>query len=549
MMKALVQHALVILFILFVYTGNAQVEFRRFDFEGRDSLLNCKIIERYNDLVKYINLYVDPNTATEDRYHLNISIFRLLSDDPLSGEGLGINDRSFENKINKPYNRSSYLKLLNDMTNFNYVYQKDFLATGAPHSSRNQTKAAEKVSTDYGVSYNSYFYHFTMEFLENTIKSEDVNSSLRPTSKIDFTKYLMLKSLKGRMSKMLNRSRYEKYGEEYLELQNKYKRECLRFDRRDSVKIKDCDDLYVRLLDTEERLRNIEIKFLVIYEKEVDNYKKEEKRLRKSLESCNCPALEPPKDEDGDGYNYIVDCDDSNPDIYPGAPIDCSKWGDDDNCDGYVDKCCVDNDGDGYYSSINCDCIDNLWSENLRDKCDCDDSNPSVFPGAPVDCDNGITDDNCDGKKDSLQIQLGEEINLTFWDNVYPPYGLTNFGKDTRFFVYTGLILAGIYTSNHYYRETQDWKGKYELAETFRIQDTNYREANKNHKKFLAATAFTAGVFICSYLDLKKNYRKYNNIREDIKSKNSGCAVLYELEFSPFDLTHSGIGPSLTFKF
>ncbi len=42
------------------------------------------------------------------------------------------------------------------------------------------------------------------------------------------------------------------------------------------------------------------------------------------------------KDGDGDGFNASVDCDDTDPDVYPGATEICD--GDDNNCDGVVDE-------------------------------------------------------------------------------------------------------------------------------------------------------------------------------------------------------------------
>jgi subtilisin family serine protease len=105
---------------------------------------------------------------------------------------------------------------------------------------------------------------------------------------------------------------------------------------------------------------------------------------RLALDQAQPPTCD---DVDGDGYynradcGTEVDCDDNDPDAYPGAPEICGD-GIDQNCDAVPDDgCCFDNDGDGW---TDCDG-------------DCDDGNPTIYPGAPEICRDGI-DQDCNGR-------------------------------------------------------------------------------------------------------------------------------------------------------
>jgi hypothetical protein len=164
-------------------------------------------------------------------------------------------------------------------------------------------------------------------------------------------------------------------------------------------------------------------------------------------------------DLDGDGFSPPEDCDDSNPNINPNIPEACDD-GLDNNCNGQVDEqctTCTDNDADGYFAQSGCDtevdCNDsnagiNPLAEEVCDSIDnncdsqvdegttgsltwyldvdgdsfgdptitlnscvqpqgytlnaddCDDTDPSTFPGATEICDS--IDNNCDGQVDEF---------------------------------------------------------------------------------------------------------------------------------------------------
>ena len=94
------------------------------------------------------------------------------------------------------------------------------------------------------------------------------------------------------------------------------------------------------------------------------------------------------EDADGDGVsNCAGDCDDDDPDVFPGADELCD--GLDNNCDEAIDEGFDDLDGDG--SAV---CVD------------CDDDNADVFPGAPEVCDS--VDNECDGLIDEQIDEDGD---------------------------------------------------------------------------------------------------------------------------------------------
>ena len=157
-------------------------------------------------------------------------------------------------------------------------------------------------------------------------------------------------------------------------------------------------------------------------------------------------------DDDGDGYcesppcvntaNTLADCDDTDADRYPDPSVQEEVNGLDDDCDGLVDEETVvyDDDGDGMCEVPPC-------VNTSSTDADCDDTDPYVNPTAAETCGDGI-DNDCDGLTNELNA-----VGCTpfFYDGDGDTYGVSGPAQcwcAPGEYPYTGLNRDDCYDSN-----------------------------------------------------------------------------------------------------
>ncbi len=133
-----------------------------------------------------------------------------------------------------------------------------------------------------------------------------------------------------------------------------------------------------------------------------------------ALTACGSDSksgTEAPVDADGDGFDSTEDCDDNDPDSYPGAPEPCNNI--DNDCDGAedlddsdldlttVEQVWVDSDLDGYGDPLlqTAVCLGDRPSGTSENDLDCNDREAALNPAAEERCDD--LDNDCDGLVDA----------------------------------------------------------------------------------------------------------------------------------------------------
>ncbi len=109
-----------------------------------------------------------------------------------------------------------------------------------------------------------------------------------------------------------------------------------------------------------------------------------------------------------------LDCDDNNASIYPGAPLNCNN-GKDNDCSGHIETWFwQDQDSDTWTTSVST-CANTMPEgfTSVSKPTDCDDLNPNVNPGQTELCD-GI-DNNCAGGIDEGFAPCSAPSNLTYF--------------------------------------------------------------------------------------------------------------------------------------
>jgi len=126
-----------------------------------------------------------------------------------------------------------------------------------------------------------------------------------------------------------------------------------------------------------------------------------------SKDNDNAP-LDQTIDKDGDGFSFEEDCNDNDPSFYPGAPETCDEPLVDSNCDGMVGG--LDRDEDGFPACEDCDDVDPNRNPIATEVCD----------GIDNDCDGDVDDDDPTVDLSTAPLRYLDEDDDGFGDDEQP---------------------------------------------------------------------------------------------------------------------------------
>ena len=150
-------------------------------------------------------------------------------------------------------------------------------------------------------------------------------------------------------------------------------------------------------------------------------------------------------DDDNDGFDDDDDCGPVDEEIYPGAPESCDLI--DSDCDGDLVDDFVDEDGDGEADGVP-DCVVDDDDDGVSLETDCDDTDPTIFPGNVDDETLPGIDNDCDGFIDEdfvLDRLAADKDVLLFSEMQVNPQGGSLIEPKTEWFELTNATDEWLY--------------------------------------------------------------------------------------------------------
>lgn len=438
----------------------------------------CQIVESYFEYVKHIEVVTNKAYEPHVRNANSIALDRLLH-------------RHFTTSDFRGGNREIFIKALKERTDNNKLLEKKYTVFNCPN----------------------------FDFISQITNDEDVNQELEGMNITD----LNIKTTKYKGWMLFAEEEYQSYN---------IKESWANPDGTGITK-----DAKVKKLHYE--IYPLDSFTVVLKIKRIERVIKVENRIQKDSSSiaytkskkvkpeefvpcCDQPK---PKDNDNDQYSALVDCNDNNVSIYPGAD-EILGDGIDQDCDG-KDQLGEDKDKDGFYASA-CNSPD----PEIRKLCDCWEGSQDVhyrdslvpesewfFP------DNGWNDDNCDCVKDkSVEIPW---VKLTTKDYIFPGLGHLKKGQNNPFlrksiaYTYGASFTASTAFSAYSKIRSNQFYNLHIGSETFRSASDNLDLANKHNKRFIYSAGISALIFSSSAIHLYiKDKRQQRYRRESIDLQN-----------------------------